>query len=227
MEKFGSDWRAAALAFAAVGAGGCGGYTSDYLPPQDGRARVVWEDDRAVAVVPEAAPSPCMPAVMSVQRQPSNFVDYGGPRSYVVWRPGFVVVTSGSTRVVPARPGRVGPRVPASPSVRTPARPTVGGAGVGSTGSSSRGSGGGKFPAEVAAVVAVLALVTLPAITLGLALGRPEPSGEVAEAIDQVNAYNDLARVSNSPCAAAPEAEAEEAAPEETPPPAEPSEEAP
>ncbi|UQA57255.1 hypothetical protein [Polyangium aurulentum] len=226
MGIFRSHWRAAALAFAAVGAGGCGGYTSDYVPPQDGRARVVWDDDRAVAVVPQAAPAPCMPAVRELGSAPSHFVTYGGPRTYVVWRPGIVVVASGRTRVVPARPGRFGPRVAASPVSRTPARPTAVTSG---SGSSTRSSGGksGNVPAEVAAVMAVAALITLPAITLGLALGRPEPSEEVAAAIDQVNAFNDLARVDNSPCAAPPEPEeapAEEAAPPgDAPPPAQPT----
>jgi hypothetical protein len=214
MENFRSYWRAAVLAFAAAGAGGCGGYTSDYVPPHDGRARVIWDDDRAVAVVPQSAPASCMPAVMAVGSQPSRLVSYGGPRTYVVWRPGFVVVASGSTRVAPARPGRFGPRVAAAPVARTPAKPTAW-----DSGSSSRSSRGrsGNVPADVAVVMAVAALITLPAITLGLALGRPEPSSEVAAAIDQVNAYNDLARVSNSPCADAPESE--EAASEETAPP--------
>jgi hypothetical protein len=56
---------------------------------------------------------------------------------------------------------------------------------------------------KAAVVLVVVALLTLPIITLGLGLGRPEPSKKVAEEIDRVNAYNDLARLSDSPCGVA------------------------
>jgi hypothetical protein len=54
---------------------------------------------------------------------------------------------------------------------------------------------------EAAVILAVIAVVALPAITLGLALGRPEPEKEVSEVLDRVNLYNDLARSQGSPCA--------------------------
>ena len=51
------------------------------------------------------------------------------------------------------------------------------------------------------AILAAVALVIMPAVALGLALSRPEDSDTNAEAIDQVNAYNDLLRSAGSPCA--------------------------
>ena len=48
--------------------------------------------------------------------------------------------------------------------------------------------------------VAVVALLILPALDLGLALYRPETERLAAQVTDQVNAYNDLARVPGTFC---------------------------
>jgi hypothetical protein len=50
------------------------------------------------------------------------------------------------------------------------------------------------------AVIAAAAIIASPIVAWGLAFSRPEPEGEVASAIDRVNAYNDLARSGGNPC---------------------------
>lgn len=176
---------------------GCGNYTSEYVPPKDGRARAVWHEDRVVASMPEDANrAGCSTAVSEIQAEPVRYrTYYGGSPTIVIWRP-WVVVTSTNT---------------VSTRSRTPATPTSiskgGGSGgsvgnLGSGSSSSGGGGGGGDIGKAAVVLVVVALMTLPIITLGLGLGRPEPSKQVAEEIDKVNAFNDLARLSGSPCAA-------------------------
>ncbi|MBK9259589.1 MAG: hypothetical protein IPM54_07085 [Polyangiaceae bacterium] len=180
---------------------GCGNYTSDYVPPKDGRARAVWDKDRVVASLPDDANNAaCSAAIYDVQEDPTRYrTYYGGSTNIIIWRP-WIVVT-GSNRVA-ASPS-TGPRAPATASVRGGGGSS--GGSVGSTGSSggSSGGGGGGDIGKAAVVLVVVAMLTLPFITLGLGLGRPEPSKEVAEEIDKVNAYNDLARLSGSPCAVA------------------------
>lgn len=189
---------AAALLF------GCGNYTSDYVPPNDGRARAVWKEDRVVASIPANAAADCSDAISDVTGDPGRYVSsYGGSRTVVIWQPWIVV--HHHHHPLPPPPGSPG-------VVRHPAHPSSGGGG-GSIGSVSGGGGGGKSGGgggssggggggdlgKAAVVLAVVALIALPIITLGLGLGRPEPN-EVAGEIDQVNAYNDLARLPNSPC---------------------------
>jgi|GEM_PF-5981370 len=183
----------------AVLATGCGNYTSDYVPPRDGRARAVWQQDRVIASMPDGADAECSAAVSEVQENPTRYrTYYGGSPTIIIWRP-WVVVTGRST-VSSSAPPR--PRSPASASVKGGG--SSGGGSVGSIGSGSGGGGGGGGDIGKAAVVlVVVAMLTLPFITLGLGLGRPEPSEQVAEEIDKVNAYNDLARLNGSPCAVA------------------------
>ncbi len=182
---------------------GCGNYTSQYVPPHDGRARAVWNEDRVDAALPAEATDPtCMAAVGEIRADPVRYrTYYGGSPRVVIWHP-WIVVTSSNRSTMGPRP-------------RTAARPTSSlssggssgggggslGGGGGSSGGSSGGGGGGDLGKAALALV-VIAIVALPFINLGLGLGRPEPSEEVAREIDKVNAYNDLARLSGSPCSA-------------------------
>lgn len=181
---------------------GCGNYTSEYKPPNDGRARAVWREDRVVADMPDGANrAGCSAAVNDVQAEPVRYrTYYGGSPTIVIWRPWIVVASTNSATHTHVH-------TPASPvAVSRGGGGSSGGGGglgnVGSGGSSSGGGGGSGNIGEAALVLVVVAMLTLPIINLGLGLGRPEPSKQVAEEIDKVNAYNDLARLSDSPCAA-------------------------
>ncbi len=59
---------------------------------------------------------------------------------------------------------------------------------------STGGGGDGEADPRVLTVLAVGALIALPIVTVGLALGHPEPEDEVADEIDRINRYNDDAR---------------------------------
>lgn len=181
---------------------GCGSYTSEYVPPKDGRARVVWQDDRVVASMPDRANSAgCTEAVNEVQSDPGVYrTYYGGSPSIIIWRP-WVIVTSTNRGSTSMRP-----RTPASPTGISKGGGSGGGGSLGSLGSGSSGGGGGGGGGDIgkaAVVLVVVAMLTLPFITLGLGLSRPEPEETVSREIDKVNAFNDLARLSDSPCGAA------------------------
>ncbi|MDI1482510.1 hypothetical protein [Polyangium sp. y55x31] len=218
-----SPWGASKAIFVAGSLGilsGCGSYTSDYVPPQDGRARVLWDDDHVVASMPSEISKPnCSEAVRNLPADPKEYSTYyGGSTGVVYYRPWIrirpaplIIVSSGGASNAPRTISRA------------PADPTVGGSSGGSSGSFSGpgggggvkggggksgggggGGGGGGDLGKAAVVLAVVALLTLPIITLSLGLSRPEPEGDVANAIDEVNAYNDLARLPDSPCVAQP-----------------------
>lgn len=190
-------WILGALVASLPLLGGCGEYISDYRPPQDGRARVLWNGNGVFPAVPQGAVSnECLAAMEDAQERPDAYFrgypsSRGGVRVY--WMPGIYV---GPPLVhvhhVPG-PGR---------PVRHLASPTSSGGGHGSFfGSGGSGnSGGGDSGKAIAVMAAVVVLLALPAVTLGLAAGRPEPEKTVALAIDQVNAYNDLARYPGTPC---------------------------
>ncbi len=191
---------------AAILTTGCGNYRSDYVPPQDGRARAVWQEDRVVASLPAGAQGDCSSAVNDVQGNPTMYrTYYGGSPTIVVWQPWVVVRSSNSSY----RPSSSGPRTAANPTAVRPSGGSGGGSGGsfgsgGSSGSSGGGSsGGGGDMGKAAVVLVVVAIMTLPIINVALGLGRPEPSKEVAREIDAVNAYNDLSRLADSPCSAA------------------------
>ncbi|MCC6523590.1 MAG: hypothetical protein IT373_13115 [Polyangiaceae bacterium] len=167
---------------------GCAHYTSDYRPPADGRARVVWEGDEALVVRPQPAPgtaAACEAAVDSAT---------GSPTQVRFERSGAAV---GAHFVIIAPPPIV--------HVHTGAHyhGSSHGHGAGHTpalGHGTSGSGGKSTAPEAAVVLAVLAILAMPGITIGLAVGRPEPEQDVAYAIDTVNAYNDLARYPGTAC---------------------------
>lgn len=186
-----------ALLVAAALTTGCMNHTSEYVPPKDGRARAIWQEDRVVASLPAKANSTdCAVALNDVQADPVRYrTYYGGAPTIVVWRP-WIVVTS--TNRVSSSPR---PRVPASPTaVKGASGGSGSGGSFGSGGGGSSGGGGGGDLGKAAIGLVVIAILALPFINLGVGLGRPEPSEQVAAEIDKVNAYNDLARLSDSPC---------------------------
>lgn len=197
--------RACAAALAALTA--CA-YTSDYVPRADGRARVVMRDGTAQALVP--APPMCLAAVEAAVEAgaiapppppgapPEVFVEVALSHPHPV----HLSAASGAH-------GTPGPRLhPAAPAPRPthPSRPAVG---------HSAGHAASKLSEskDLAVVVAVMALVTLPIVAVALASAEPGDSDETAAAIDRVNAFNDLSRIPGGPCAPPPPPPAPESAP--------------
>lgn len=169
---------------------GCGGYTSQYVPPPDGRPRLVWQDNKVVAVQANPVPAACA--------ADADALAYGYESAPELQRTVRTRVVGG-VYWVPVRTVHVvhvgGPVI-----VPRPILPVPGGSvgGIGKLGGGGGGGGGDLGKAAIA--VAVLAIAVLPFIALGLATGRPEPEKEVALAIDRANAQTDLARVPGSPC---------------------------
>ncbi len=187
------------LALGLAGAAGCG-YTSTYVPPDDGRARVVWRDGSAAALVP-AQSEACWRAVQKasgttqplvVDPAPAASVSHGGYVHLPVWvhvhHPHHHLHDHGHHAAI-AHSG-------ASPS--GPHKAVS--AGAPSGGSSSVRSSSTDFRLLIAA--ATVALVSAPVVAIALALDEPERPAEVAAAADLVNALNDLTRAPGSPCAA-------------------------
>ena len=170
----------------ALLATGCGGYTSEYVPPPDGRPRLVWQDNKPVPMISNPVPPMCAAAVDDLASGSSGVRVRGRTRGGYYAPSRTVVVVGGPVFVPVPRPILV-PRVSGR----------VGG--LGSLGGGGGGGGGGDL-GKAAVVVAVLAVAVLPFIALGLAAGRPEPEKEVASAIDHANAQTDLARTEGSPC---------------------------
>ncbi len=179
---------------------GCGGYTSSYVPPPDGRPRLVWSDDKPVVMMANPMPPACSDAVSSVATGGGS-VPVGGRHVagghisggfYVPVR--TVVVVHGGVGILPV------PR-PILPGFSGGGH-SSGGGGLGGIGGGGGhgGSGGSGDLGKAAIVLVVVAIATLPFIALGLAVGRPEPEAYVATAIDQANAHTDLARTQGSPC---------------------------
>ena len=179
--------RAAVLTSLLCGAG-CASYASDYRPPNDGRARVVWDDTDALAVLPPVQ-SQCLSAVDQAIDAPSS-VHFGA--SAAVVGPHFVFI------------GPPPPLLHVHVGAHHHAGTTFHGTGGGHVGGDGgKSSGSSNAAPEAVVALAVLAIIAMPGITIGLAAGRPEPEDEVALAIDRVNAYNDLARYPGTLCTSA------------------------
>jgi hypothetical protein len=190
---------------------GCGSYLSDYVPPDDGRARAVWRDGKVVMEGAEEMPAACAAEIGFQTNEPpppytggSSVRVHGGFWVPVYFGPRIVVVHRG---VAPSPPRYRAPRVgvvSGGSSGGSSVKGGSGGFGGGSTSGGGGGGGGGGDIGKGAVVLAVVALIALPAIALGLSLGRTEDEKGTALAIDQVNAYNDLARTPGSPCSLGP-----------------------
>jgi hypothetical protein len=199
---------------------GCG-YTSSYVAPIDGRARVIWNSSDSEATVSLGGGSlgqACQSAIRQLtghERMPleRSFVplpslpsatpyqvtsignEYYVPRYY---GPDIIVVHPGVLPHLPHPPLFV-PRLvrPGFPVARL-SSPVGGGTRVGSIGGSSSGSSGDA--GKGLAILAVVAIVVMPVISITLASVRPESERQASQAIDAVNAYNDMLRGGGSPC---------------------------
>jgi len=168
---------------------GCAGYVSDYVPPDNGRARVLFRDTKAIASLPPVDRA-CLREIDGNPEGPSFRVVRGGVGARIVY---WVPLHHGPAPHVSRLPG-VG-RHFAGPGMR-------GGGGRVSSGSGSNsGSGGGGDVGKAAVVLAVLAIVVLPVVTFSLVLSTPESEPNMSTSIDRVNLFNDLARSPGSPCA--------------------------
>lgn len=183
------------LALAAAIAG-CG-YTSEYTPPADGRARAVWvgdgvKVDRSGAAATDACEKEVSRIAGGGALEVAAFHGWWIPRYYgdpiVVGRAGLAPML--------LRPPVFVPRlIVVAHAAPSPAR------GVGAGRLPDLNLGGGKDTAYVLLVAAAIALIVLPAVDLWMALDHPTSSEDASRAIDRVNVYNDLARWPGSPCA--------------------------
>lgn len=176
---------------------GCG-YTSQYTPPLDGRARAVWEEDRVVMEVATPSSPECQAALEERLARPwapdgpRRVQGYWTPRYY---GPAIIVATPGLAPNFALAPLFLPHRLllhglahgvgPPAVSVSDPA-PAL--------------RGGGDGLGKAAVVLAVVALAVLPAVDVGLALSSPEDARASVAAMSEVSAYNDLARLPGSPC---------------------------
>jgi hypothetical protein len=188
--------RACAAAMAALTA--CA-YNSDYVPPADGRARIVAINGTAQALVP--AQASCVEAMESALEAGALPV----PEPVLASAPATYVEVA----LVQPHPGHAphlrahGPPVHSPRSVH-PSRP-VHAARPAARHSAGRAAVSSMSENEnLAIVAAVMALVTLPAVAVALASAQPGDASEIADAIDRVNAFNDLSRLPGSPCAPPP-----------------------
>jgi len=213
-------------AYVSLFAALCGcGYTSSYVPPMDGRARVVWDSSSSEATVSLAGGSlsqTCrgmLQQLTSHDRIPlengfvslpslSSPVSYQAPMSgsepYVprYYGADIVVIHPGLPPHLPHPPLFV-PRLVRPGMIGSSFSPSVGGSirggSVGRIGGGSGSSGGGDA-GKALAIVAVIAIVVMPVISISLASVRPESERQASQAIDAVNAYNDMLRGGGSPC---------------------------
>jgi hypothetical protein len=173
-------------------------YTSDYVPPADGRARVIWNHD-PVVMMPQADPA-CTNAVGRLTRpkDPKAFALRDDSEQVQVDMPVVIDVAPPPVLIIPG-PG-LGRPVEPVPGVGHAARPV--GAPTGSGGFSlGSGNSSGSGADSLLVAGAVVAIATMPIVAIALALSRPENETRSAWAIDFVNGYNDLARWPGSACA--------------------------
>ncbi len=185
-------------------------YKSDYVIPADGRARVVFSDGELRPAMPALTPA-CKANVDQwiayyKANPPAPPVRSGQGHFHMnIWIEDAVYIDPlphhlHSGHAVPA--SYSGPATHAATPVgghsATPVHAGSSGHGATSVGGSSGGNSG-----ELYAALAVVALVTMPAVAITLASVPPESGAEASSAIDQVNAYNDAARSQGSACAPA------------------------
>jgi hypothetical protein len=186
------------------------GYSSQYGLRIDGRARAVWQDDHVEVDTSGAPMSPaCMQQVAALSHSPrlrlaSGELQLSVPIPPVV--PDFVVVTGEfwvprfyGPFIIVSAPG-IAPLLPRPPLFIPPLTLHAGPPAPGTAVVSGGGGGGSVGDGRALEVLAAIALIVLPAVAVGLAASRPDDTSENAEAIDQVNAFNDLLRSAGSPC---------------------------
>lgn len=181
------------VALASLLVAGCG-YTSQYEPARDGRARAVWrESDVGVDLAGAPLTAECASALKSASstgRLRLVVASPPGERSY--WRPRYY-----GSPIVVVQPGLAPPLL--HPPLFVPVAPIGVAHGLPGVGASGGGSLSGDT-GKLLAYVAVILIIVLPLVDVWLALDDPET--EISpQAIDQVNRWNDLARTPGSPCA--------------------------
>ena len=180
---------------------GCS-YTSRYVPPPDGRARAVWEENHVAMDVAGQLPRECRAAVRQVASGSRPLVVERGAEEAAAgayWAPRYfgppiMVVTPGFAPHLMLRP-LFAPRIHFSRGLRH---------GIGARGPAGplvNTGGGGNDLGKAAAVLAVVALIVLPVVDVALALSNPENVKASQWGMSQVAAYNDLSRQPGSPCA--------------------------
>jgi hypothetical protein len=180
---------------------GCG-YTSQYVPPADGRARPLWSEDHLITNLADVPPT-CTQAI-DWQLHPGARAPLvpRAPHVDAYWAPVYygpdIVVVAPGFAPIPPNPILFSPSLTLATAVVHASH--GGGGGVGHLGGGGGGGGGGKDLGYVLLILAVIAVIVLPALDIGLATARPESEDNSADAIDRVNAYNDLARWAGTPC---------------------------
>jgi hypothetical protein len=171
------------------------------VPVDDGRARLVWSDNQAVAWTPSTTPE-CLAHVAQLKQVPVSYLvpldaDPGGGGS------GGVVVVGGG-------PGGYGRHAWAPRLHGGGASGRIGGGGAriggggghisgGGHGGGHGGGGGGGDWGKAAIALIVLAYVAVPITAIVWATDRPESEG-VARGMDEVHAFNDLVRAGDPAC---------------------------
>ena len=150
---------------------------SDYLPPQDGRARAVWDENRVVVHMPSSLPRCQHQVVEQVRRTYGSYFPRDTEGYYAP--PPRRVTTSVIIIGAPVRVG--GPPTPLFFASR----------------SSASGGDAGK---ALLVGLAVGAMLAFPFVAVGLATGKPEKIEKVVRGIDKVNKFNDDARRMGALC---------------------------
>jgi hypothetical protein len=187
---------------------GCS-YSSSYVPPQDGRARLVWNDKQVVPSLPSVSAS-CSDRVRVTSLERSPMEDPLAP-PHVWWQPPREPRWDDEEAGTDARVqidingGRGGRRFYGMHHGE--ARGGRGGARIGAAGrGGGRGGAGGFHGGKLgkgALVVVALAYLIVPTVVAVWAGQRPDQT-DVAKGMDQVHAFNDLARSGDPACVGTP-----------------------
>lgn len=207
---------------------GCAPYVSNYRPPKDGRARVVWDssgemvvDSAGLVLTPECGAAmraltghARMPVAGGTLDLPEMVLPVANPQPGV-WQPiyyGDPIAPSVGSPIVVHHPVFFWiPGLYWNEPVRGGYYGSVGGGSIGRAlgnigggsgggGHGGGGGGGGHGSGEGLVIAAAVAAVTLPIIDVAVAASSPISEHQAAVASDLVAAWNDLARTPGSPC---------------------------